>query len=256
LEVFYYVIYEKSSKLPPPHWDASIARVSGFTLAEVLITLGIIGVVASLTLPTLIQSHRKQVVENKLQKFYSVINQAVKMSENDNGAKEMWFWQKNTTENFYNTYLKNYLDTLNTEKFSEDEMKVFFKDGTAMRLRSQGSEGINGGYVYFYTNASDLDKYVGTWDSIVNSYKSYGSRIFTFVFFPSPANNPNYKALYNKGVEPYKMFYGDECRENPYTCGSDTHLNCNPNTVGEKWFCAVIIQQNGWKIPKDYPFKL
>lgn len=35
-----------------------------FTLAEVLITLGIIGVVAALTMPALIANHRKTVVEN------------------------------------------------------------------------------------------------------------------------------------------------------------------------------------------------
>ena len=37
-------------------------RFKAFTLAEVLITLGIIGVVASLTMPSLIQSNRRQVV--------------------------------------------------------------------------------------------------------------------------------------------------------------------------------------------------
>lgn len=34
---------------------------NGFTLAEVLVTLGIIGVVAALTMPTLIDNHRKAV---------------------------------------------------------------------------------------------------------------------------------------------------------------------------------------------------
>lgn len=36
-------------------------KLNAFTLAEVLITLGIIGVVAAMTLPTLIQNHQKQV---------------------------------------------------------------------------------------------------------------------------------------------------------------------------------------------------
>lgn len=49
----------------------------GFTLAEVLVTLGIIGVVAALTMPTLIDNHRKAVTETRLEKFYSLMSQAV-----------------------------------------------------------------------------------------------------------------------------------------------------------------------------------
>ena len=38
----------------------------GFTLAEVLITLGIIGVVAALTLPSVIQKYQKKVTVERL----------------------------------------------------------------------------------------------------------------------------------------------------------------------------------------------
>ena len=51
---------------------------AAFTLAEVLITLGIIGVVAALTLPTVISNYKKQVTVPKLQKAYSTINNAFK----------------------------------------------------------------------------------------------------------------------------------------------------------------------------------
>ncbi len=36
-----------------------------FTLAEVLITLGIVGVVAAITMPTLIANHRKKVLKSQ-----------------------------------------------------------------------------------------------------------------------------------------------------------------------------------------------
>ena len=62
-------------------------KYRGFTLAEVLITLGIIGVVAALTLPALIQKNNNKVVETRLMIFYSAINQAVKMAEVDYGDK-------------------------------------------------------------------------------------------------------------------------------------------------------------------------
>ena len=54
---------------------------TAFTLAEVLITLGIIGVVAAMTLPTLINNYNKAVAVAKLQKAYSAMNQAFKMAE-------------------------------------------------------------------------------------------------------------------------------------------------------------------------------
>lgn len=60
-----------------------------FTLAEVLITLGIIGVVASMTLPALIQTNKNAEVESKLKKVYSVMNQAILRSEIDNGPKSI-----------------------------------------------------------------------------------------------------------------------------------------------------------------------
>ena len=44
-----------------------------FTLAEVLITLGIIGVVAAITLPTLIQNYQKQVLVTQLKKVVNTL---------------------------------------------------------------------------------------------------------------------------------------------------------------------------------------
>ena len=44
-----------------------------FTLAEVLITLGIIGVVASMTLPAIIQKNNEKTTVSKLKKVYSVL---------------------------------------------------------------------------------------------------------------------------------------------------------------------------------------
>ncbi len=55
-----------------------------FTLAEVLITLGIIGVVAAITIPNLVSKCREQVVETELQKAFSIISQTIGMSEVQN----------------------------------------------------------------------------------------------------------------------------------------------------------------------------
>ena len=58
----------------------------GFTLAEVLITLGIIGVVAAMTIPTLITDYQKQDNVVKLKKAISVINNGVKLMMADEGV--------------------------------------------------------------------------------------------------------------------------------------------------------------------------
>ena len=53
----------------------------GFTLAEVLITLGVIGVVAAMTLPTLINKTKGAQYRAKFKKSVSVLNQAVKLNQ-------------------------------------------------------------------------------------------------------------------------------------------------------------------------------
>ena len=104
----------------------------GFTLAEVLITLGIIGIVAAMTMPTLIQKNNNKVVETRLMKFYSVINQAIKMAEVDYGDKVYW-WEDvkgaeidkdgnpvpgtSASEKWFNKYLAPYMKILKNKDF-------------------------------------------------------------------------------------------------------------------------------------------
>ena len=56
--------------------DGKLLKKSAFTLAEVLITLGIIGIVAAMTLPTLVANHRKKVLQTQFLKTYSDLNNA------------------------------------------------------------------------------------------------------------------------------------------------------------------------------------
>jgi len=57
-----------------------------FTLAEVLITLGIIGVVAAMTMPALVSHHQKMVFKNQYKKLYSTLYQAYNKSVYDVGG--------------------------------------------------------------------------------------------------------------------------------------------------------------------------
>ena len=53
----------------------------GFTLAEVLITLGIIGVVAAMTLPSLIQKQQKKAFLSQAKVVYSILNNAIEAAK-------------------------------------------------------------------------------------------------------------------------------------------------------------------------------
>ena len=55
-----------------------IKKKLAFTLAEVLITLGIIGIVAAMTIPTLMSNFAKQKLEEQIKITYSSIQQTMK----------------------------------------------------------------------------------------------------------------------------------------------------------------------------------
>ena len=62
----------------------------GFTLAEVLITLGIIGVVAALTLPSLIQKYQEKALVTSYLRVYSILNQAYNFAVQEYGTYDTW----------------------------------------------------------------------------------------------------------------------------------------------------------------------
>ena len=61
------------------------SNLAAFTLAEVLITLGIIGIVAAMTMPTLINNYQKKAAITAAKKAYSTLSQAYTQLVNDNG---------------------------------------------------------------------------------------------------------------------------------------------------------------------------
>ena len=72
-------LWEMGRERGATHVDMPPTKVKlAFTLAETLITLGIIGVVAAMTIPSLITNYNKHITEVRLQKFYSLCNQAIK----------------------------------------------------------------------------------------------------------------------------------------------------------------------------------
>lgn len=63
-------------------------RKKAFTLAEVLITMAILGVIAALTIPTLISNYNRRVWETKLKKDYTItVNMCERMLEQANAER-------------------------------------------------------------------------------------------------------------------------------------------------------------------------
>ena len=116
-------------------------RRAAFTLAEVLITLGVIGVVAALTIPTLMSNYKKTEFSSRLKKFNSVMSQAIVMSENDNGPIEDWMSPgPNNLDlvKWFETYLKPYLKNINYgydgATNSNTALMVYLADGSYFRM--------------------------------------------------------------------------------------------------------------------------
>ena len=71
-------------------------KETGFTLAEVLITLGVIGIVAALTFPSIIGYYQKKVLKEQFKVAYSMLSQLLLKSEVDLGGKaECYYWDVN-----------------------------------------------------------------------------------------------------------------------------------------------------------------
>lgn len=80
-----------------------------FTLAEVLVTLGIIGVVSAMTVPTLMQNYQRKSYVTQLHKVYNEIQQAFNLYMNDRNAInliEAGFSTNAQIDSFVNRYFK------------------------------------------------------------------------------------------------------------------------------------------------------
>ena len=73
----------------------------GFTLAEVLITLVIVGVIAAMTIPMLMNKTNNQEYVSRLKKTYSAFTQVTNKIIAENGSPKNWITDG---ENFYNLY--------------------------------------------------------------------------------------------------------------------------------------------------------
>ena len=228
----------------------------GFTLAEVLITLGIIGIVAAITLPVIIQKNNNRVVETRLMKFYSAINQAVKMAEVDYGDKKYW-WANYTGAEFdengipiensseaeiwFNKYITPYMKVIRTEIVSDGSLMVYFPDGSALRALSNTTR--------------DWSFYPGNPDKCNKQYGisgGFGICQFAFNFIPS-SNSSYWKYAKDKGFEPWNFAWDGTKEQLENACIRNQRVTSD---VIARVYCTKLIEYNNWKIPDNYPLKV
>lgn len=231
----------------------------GFTLAEVLITLGIIGVVAAMTIPVMISSYNKHITETRLKKFYSLFNQAIKLSVAENGEVEGWdsYWDAakniydedgNVKENSdvvdaaFEKYLAPYMKVMTKKRLKNAQKNItvtlyVLADGSAFTYRSLDTRNIT----FFPKNP----------EKCLTKNPNLGICAFEFLWEPTNTTQ-SFKYHYQQGLEPF-MYNWDGKKESlyegkTYSCKGDASTNGN--------YCSTIIKLNGWKIPADYPRKI
>ena len=173
------------------------ARFSGggkrlaFTLAEVLITLGIIGVVAAMTLPTLIQKHQKLVLSNALKKSVNTLENASRLAIAQNEAATF----KDTdlyaaiAEGSYSCRVDA---TVNCDNFDKVVSKYFKQVKIMADTASLGQLPLEASYAMFLTDGSII-----YWDVHVASYTA-------FAIDTNGLKGPN------KELQDFFMFWYDE----------------------------------------------
>ena len=233
-----------------------------FTLAEVLITLTIIGVIAALTIPNLMRNYRKQQRISEIKAAYSIIQNAVRLSVAENGDVRNWDYNQSTE--FATKYIMPYLKIqkkcgrgpavdsvglINKDCFTENQTTWYGLDGaTFMDWGGYDSR-------WYYKVILENGMHLAIWAADKqNQYpnKSYDIHV-NYPKFVVDVNGGRGKTT--AGIDVF-MFYLDlkngavkgMIPYGLYTCSKSSSRAAG---LG----CAGLIQNNSWTFPEDYPVK-
>jgi prepilin-type N-terminal cleavage/methylation domain-containing protein len=110
------------------HTVTGEGKKAAFTLAEVLITLGIIGVVAAMTIPTLISNMKAIKLQTQFKEAYSIISQAVKAYNGDDERTDAG--QSQATYKSFMKYFKGVTDCGNASQVAVDSKYCFIRNSS------------------------------------------------------------------------------------------------------------------------------
>ena len=231
----------------------------GFTLAEVLIVLGIVGIVSALTIPTLVTNYQKKQTVVQLKKVYADLNNAVRFSEVDNGPMSTWEFPQvgsysfEIIEPFIRKYYLPYFKSAKLMQQSE------LSDYVILPAASNPSRNsgiitnfmlLNNGVIFsFFANVPA--NYIWCLADIngVQKPNKVGRDIFVFDVYKNIENK--------KKGNPFRVKFCGYSAEDEYTLinGSSRYACNKENTDSYKNFlCGKLIEVSGWTIPENYPW--
>lgn len=211
--------------------NKGFSRNEGFTLAEVLITLGIIGVVAAMTMPTLVTNYKLKEYSVRLKRFYSTMQNAIALSEIDNEPAEYWDYpsgKPKSAEEFWNKYFAPYFKTVTRTEIGGDWFYVYFQDGSHMRMHS----------------GSALDIIYAIGDS--DKEDDMGIRTFYFLMYKDTGKFTAYNWTGDIIEDEEKITKDMEDRENLKKLCNETRRN----------HCSQLLFLDNWEFKDDYPLKI
>lgn len=218
----------------------------GFTLAEILITLGVIGIVAAMTIPGLITKYQQKQTVIQLKKVYSVLQQGIRMASDDYGDCEGWDYtlsQADFVNRYFSPYLKLSKVTLRYEYEYKDLKKVSktLNNGQNVFLFPDGA------IFYFWRVPAYQNKnFVFVDINGTSGPNRLGRDAFAFSFYENILTG--YTQYSSNPLPGWK---------NPGNGG--TSGQCNYNALGGVFgpgsYCSTVIMANNWQIPAGYPWK-
>ena len=225
-----------------------------FTLAEVLITIGIIGVVAAMTIPNLLTKMDRDKKIATVRKAQSILNQAIKLSTIDNEDYEAWDTSlppREYLDKYYTPYMKviAYCDTY---------AKCNYKSA-APWSRYNGSNSYTGFNAYSRIPIFTLD---GILYSISQTGGSNGQedpdQVYDFNYIGSngvfiDVNGPNKPNRFGNDV--FMLVRNQDGTVMPLGYNlPDNKINQDCSKQGKCLYCAEKLRRNGWKPTNDYPW--
>ncbi len=229
-------------------WESLTARKTAFTLAEVLITLGIIGVVAAMTLPTLIQQHQKQVYVTQLQKAVNTWDNMMRKMQADE-----WVTELKDTELFSKAICSDYdCEWFNNTDYNyvnytalEEIIVKYLKTAKICKQGECTNE---------YKN--DQTYKIKTANTINNSVCGYNSNFFPAKFIGFYSVDGTIYYLGTAGFSALSVVIDVNGDKNPNTIGRDLftfylyNYNNNYKGLSPADSCTESVMTNGWKM--DY----
>lgn len=230
--------------------------MKSFTLAEVLITLGIIGIVAAMTMPTIIGNYQKQVTINRLKKAYTVTAQAIELSKAEYGDLDQWEWSSDTTDFFDKYIVKNMKLTKNCKLGSgcwNKQNKVFGIDGSLAEdmttIRAYKVAITDGTYIGFINqygdDASSNHAHIYFDINGERGPNKYGKDCYILTLTSAAtadyAHNIDKAGLY---------FFGSGITRDALI--NNPNLTCKNGGTGRS--CGELIFRDGWQMKNDYPW--